>query len=122
MNDRATKSNFNERLARRGTMAFGSMWTFYAFVIYGSLGAVFVSQQETLLYWSNWIQLWSMPLLMVGSLVLGRAAEKRAQTTYDVASATLQQLTEIQVRLDRQEQQIARLTVPLKGIDPATPL
>lgn len=46
--DDLAKGTINERLARRGTMAFGSMWTFYAFVIYGALGAIFVSQQVTL--------------------------------------------------------------------------
>lgn len=109
-NDEPTKTNINERLARRGTKIFGSMWTFYAFVIYGVLGAIFVGQQARLLYWSNWIQLWSMPLLMVGGLVLERASEKRAQATYDLASEVSRQAEEIQAHLERQDQHIANLT------------
>ena len=111
--DDFTMGKINERLARRGTMLFGSMWTFYAFVIYGALGAIFVAQQVTLLYWSNWIQLWSLPLLMVGGLVLGKASDKRAQATYDDASAVLHEAQQIQAHLDHQDEQIIRLATDL---------
>ena len=107
------KGGLNERLALRGTMIFGSMWTFYAFVIYGALGAIFVAQQVTLLYWSNWIQLWSLPLLMVGGLVLGKASDKRAQATYEDASAVLHEAEQIQAHLDHQDEHIAQLTADL---------
>lgn len=112
--DDLAKGTINERLARRGTMAFGSMWTFYAFVIYGALGAIFVSQQVTLLYWSNWIQLWSLPLLMVGGLVLGKASDKRAQATYEDASAVLHEAEQIQAHLDHQDAQILKLAADLE--------
>ena len=111
--DDLTKGTLNEQLARRGTVIFGSMWTFYAFVVYGALGAIFVAQQATLLYWSNWIQLWSLPLLMVGGLVLGKATDKRAQETYEDASAVLHEAQEIQAHLDHQDEQIAKLTTDL---------
>jgi hypothetical protein len=87
--DGEAKVSINERLARRGNFILGSMWTFYAFVTYGALGAILVAQQATLLDWSNWIQLWSMPLLMVGGLVIGKASEKRAQQTHENAFAVL---------------------------------
>jgi hypothetical protein len=112
--DDLTKGTINERLARRGTVVFGSMWMFYAFVIYGALGAIFVAQQATLLYWSNWIQLWSLPLLMVGGLVLGKASDKRAQDTYDDASAVLHEALEIQAHLDHQDEQILKLAADLE--------
>jgi membrane protein implicated in regulation of membrane protease activity len=72
------------------------MWAFYLFVIYGALGAVFTSEQATLLYWSNWIQLWSLPLLMVGAVVLGRAADKRNQQAFDDTEAILHEIRAIQ--------------------------
>lgn len=112
--DDLTKGTINERLARRGTVVFGSMWMFYAFVIYGALGAIFVAQQATLLYWSNWIQLWSLPLLMVGGLVLGKASDKRAQDTYEDASAVLHEAQQIQAHLDHQDEQIAKLATDLE--------
>lgn len=95
--------NLNGRLAAWGTKVFGSMPTFYAFVIYGALGAVWVSAQATLLYWSNWIQLWSLPLLMVGALVVGRMAERRAQQTFLDAEAILDQAAQMQQHLAAQD-------------------
>lgn len=81
-------TRFNLAFARRATLLFGTMWAFYACVIYGALGAVFTAQQATLLYWSNWIQLWSLPLLMVGTYVLGRDAEQRQRETHDAVLET----------------------------------
>jgi len=77
------------RLAAWGTRKFGSMPAFYLFVVYGALGAVFVKYQATLLYWSNWIQLWSLPLLMVGGIVLGMAHDKMSQQQFDDTGALL---------------------------------
>jgi hypothetical protein len=77
---------FNEALAVKGTMLFGSMWTFYLFTAYGLLGAFpcFAGYKDALLYWSNWIQLWALPLLMVGGIVLNRATERRAEQDHEV--------------------------------------
>lgn len=80
---------FNEWLASKGTAAFNTMWMFYAFAIYGALGAVFPTKQGPLLYWSNWIQLVSLPLLGVGVWLTGRTAEKRAQETHDAVMEEL---------------------------------
>jgi len=111
--DSFAKESLNQRLARKGTILFGSMWTFYVFVIYGALGAFFVAQQVTLLYWSNWIQLWSLPLLMVGGIVLGKASDKRAEQTYEDASAVLHEAHQIQEHLDHQDQKINQLVKDL---------
>jgi hypothetical protein len=95
--------SLNERLARRGTLAFGTMWAFYLFVVYGALGAIFVSEQAALLYWSNWIQLWSLPLLMVGAVVLGQAADKRAQQTFDDVSMLMHDNEQLRTHLAAQD-------------------
>lgn len=95
--------SFNGKLAAWGTRVFGSMPMFYAFVIYGALGAIWVSAQATLLYWSNWAQLWSLPLIMVGGVVLGKMAEKRAQQTFLDAEAILDQATQMQKHLAAQD-------------------
>lgn len=79
----------NDRVARRATLIFGTMVCTYGFVIYGALGAIFSKEQATLLYWSNWIQLWSLPLLMVGQVVLGRTSERRNQQAFDDTEAIL---------------------------------
>jgi hypothetical protein len=85
-------SSFNERLAVWATKAFGSMWTTYAFFAYGFLPILFPSAMNTLLYWSNTVQLWSLPLLMVGTAVLGRAAVAQAAETHDAVIEELQLL------------------------------
>jgi hypothetical protein len=77
----------NEKLAARGTLMFGSMWAFYLFFVWGLLA--FVPQlaqwrQVILLISSAWIQLWALPLLMVGGIVLNRNAEKRAQEDHEM--------------------------------------
>lgn len=82
-------SAFNDQLAVRGTMAFNTMWMFYAFALYGALGAVFPNQQGPLLYWSNWIQLVSLPLIGVGLWLMGRRSEQRAQETHDAVMEEL---------------------------------
>ena len=81
-------TRFNLALARKLTIAFGTMWCFYAFAVYGALGAIFPKFQVPLLYWSNWVQMWSLPLLMVGAYVLGRDAEQRDLETHDSVKDT----------------------------------
>lgn len=118
--------HFNETIARHGTLIFGTMWAFYAFMVYGALGAVFPKYQVGLLYWSNWIQLWSLPLLMVGAVVLGKAADVRAQQTYDDAAAILAESLQIQEHLqaqdlviERQEALLLKLSESLQAQDAA---
>lgn len=75
----------NEIVAVWLTKAFGTMWICYAFMIYGLLPAlaIFRPHQETFLYWSNWIQLWSLPLILVGTNILGRSAEARSKLDHE---------------------------------------
>ena len=78
-------NQLNEMLAVWLTKAFGTMWICYAFMVYGLLPAfsLFHRHQETFLYWSNWVQLWSLPLILVGTNILGRDAEKRSKMDHD---------------------------------------
>lgn len=81
-----TKINqINEAIALWLTKAFGTMWICYAFMVYGLLPAfaIFHRHQESFLYWSNWVQLWSLPLILVGTNILGRDAEKRAKIDHE---------------------------------------
>lgn len=79
----------NEWVALKATLIFGTMWTTYVLFLYGFLPVIFPGQMNTFLYWSNTVQLWSLPLLMVGTNILGRNAEKRAQETHDVVMEEL---------------------------------
>jgi hypothetical protein len=82
----------NARIARRTTLIFGTMWMFYVFFIYGLLPLIpALSQyQATLMYWSTWVQLWALPLIMVGQQVISRETEVRDRETHDATMAELQ--------------------------------
>lgn len=78
-------------MAEKATLVFGTMWMFYAFFVYGLLPLIpfFAPFQSQIFYWSGWVQLWALPLLMVGQNVMGRSAELRAQETHDTVMAEL---------------------------------
>ena len=82
-------TRFNDLLAARATLVFGSMWLTYCFFMYGFVPVLWPAEMNTLLYWSNTVQLWSLPLLMVGQNVLGRSAEYRATETHDAVMEEL---------------------------------
>jgi len=61
-----------------------------------------------LLVSSAWIQLWALPLILVGSAVLNRASEHRAKTDHElirkefaIQNAELARLEKIDTSLDR---------------------
>src|SRR5579875_3085020 len=79
---------FNGWLAALITKGFGSMWAFYALVVWmfawmllASMGlSVFRFDRYPftfLLFLSNLVQLWALPVLAVGQQVLSRASDKR---------------------------------------------
>jgi hypothetical protein len=75
-------AQLNESVALVGTKVFSSMWTAYAFCLWGLLGMMpglpKAFTDIVLLVSSAWIQLWALPLLAVGAVVLNRASEARA--------------------------------------------
>ena len=74
----------NSVIAVRLTNSFGNMWSCYLFMILGLLPllAIFTPYQDKFLYWFNWIQMWSLPLILVGTNILGKNAEDRAQADH----------------------------------------
>ena len=85
-------TGFNARVAVRGTLVFGSMWMTYMFFIYGFAPLLFPDKMDKLLYWSNTVQLWSLPLLLVGTNLLGRTSEARLLETHDAVMSELQEI------------------------------
>lgn len=106
-------TRINETLAVWLTKAFGTMWVCYAFMVYGLLPAfaLFHDHQASFLYWSNWVQLWSLPLILVGTNILGRDAEERSKLDHEKLAKSYeeQQQTYEQVisMLKRQEDMMA---------------
>ena len=68
----------NETLAIWMTLCLGSMWTFYACVVIGLIPVVIPTTESSLLYWSNFIQLIFLPVIMVGQDILGQGAKRQA--------------------------------------------
>lgn len=85
-------SKLNEWVAVRTTLVFGTMWMTYLFFLYGFVPIMFPHEMNTFMYWGNTVQLWSLPLLMVGQNVMGRVSEKRAVETHDAVMAELADL------------------------------
>lgn len=101
-------SVINEWIARKSTLVFGTMWMFYAFFIYGLLPLIPVLKpyENAFFYWSGWVQLWALPLLMVGQIVLGRSAEERAQQDHETL---LSEFLELKSLHESHSQEIAQL-------------
>jgi hypothetical protein len=91
-------AQFNESVAIGGTKVFSSMWTCYAFCVWGLLGMVPGLPKGftdiVLLVSSAWIQLFALPLIAVGAVVLNRASEARATEDHAAILAELQEIRE----------------------------
>lgn len=111
----AEHPSFNMRLAAWGTQKFGSMGAFYLFAVYGALGAVFTAYQVTLLYWSNWVQLWSLPLLAVGSAVLGLAMNKMMKRQFDDVELLVHDNAEMTQHLAAQDEKILAILAQIEA-------
>jgi len=107
----------NEWIAINMTKIFGTMWTTYLFFLYGFAPILFPQYMVQLLYWSNTVQLWSLPLLMVGTNLLGRTTEERAQKDHEMITAEFQRINELlmllqeEIKLQREENQEMRAIV-----------
>jgi hypothetical protein len=112
--NRSRVKAFNEAFAVRATKIFGSMWTTYAFAAYGFLPVLVPAWMTALLYWSNTVQLWSLPLLLVGSAVLARGTqqlmERLIRETHD---AVMEELDLAREERDASKQLLATLTEEL---------
>jgi uncharacterized membrane protein len=97
---------FNGWLAALMTKGFGSMWAFYVLIIWmvgwmvlATVGfSIFRYDKYPftfLLFLSNLVQLWALPVLAVGQQVLSRASDKQALQTYQDAEAVLHLTDEI---------------------------
>lgn len=71
-------SRLNDLLAIHLTLALGTMFCTYAFVVLCVLPLAFPRQQDNILYVSNCCQLAFLPILLTGQNLIGRKAEERA--------------------------------------------
>lgn len=71
-------SRINDVLAMRITLLVGSIWAFYAFVIFGLTPLLWPGYEQEILYWSNFLQLIFLPVITVGTAIMSRDSERRA--------------------------------------------
>jgi hypothetical protein len=76
-------SRINEVLATRITILVGTMWAFYAFVIFGLTPLVWPAYETQILYWSNFLQLVFLPVITVGTAIMSRRSEARAASDHE---------------------------------------
>lgn len=99
-------TGFNGRLAVFITKKFGTMGAFYILVVWMfgwmilATAGFWLFRQDPypftfLLFLSNLVQLFVLPILAVGQQVLSRASDKQAQQTYKDAEAILKLQDEI---------------------------
>ena len=94
------KLGINGRLAVIITHTFGSMWAFYLLVLWmfgwmflATIGFGFFKHDPYpftfLLFLSNLVQLFALPILAVGQQVLSRSSDKQAEQTFKDAEIIL---------------------------------
>jgi len=100
-------SKINTLLATRITMVVGSIWAFYAFVIFGLTPVFWPSYETEILYWSNFLQLIFLPAITVGTVILNRDSETRAMQDHDTIRREFGLLKETHGMLNKSLQEIA---------------
>jgi hypothetical protein len=105
------------------TTVVGSMWAAYLFALLTlvSLPAAIQSHDKIIIVaWiaQTFLQLVLLPVIIVGQNVQARAADKRAQQTYDDAEAILHECMQLQAHLQAQDSAIDDM---LRRVEPVTP-
>jgi hypothetical protein len=114
-------NRFNTRVALLVTRAVGSMWCAYAFALFDliSLPDAIRGGTAAVVSWvaQTFLQLVLLSVIMVGQNVQAAAADKRAEATYDDASAALHELAHVQGHLAAQDMVLTKIAQKL-GLDP----
>ncbi len=100
-------SRVNTVLATRITMLVGSIWAFYAFVIFGLTPVFWPNYETQILYWSNFLQLVFLPAITVGTAIMNRDSEARATEDHQTIRREFDLLQEAHGMLDKSLQEIA---------------
>ncbi len=114
-------NRFNTKVAIVITQVVGSMWCAYAFALFDliSLPDAIRGGASTIVSWvaQTFLQLVLLSIIMVGQNVQAAAADKRAEATFDDASATLHEVAHVQGHLAAQDEVLTRVAAKI-GLDP----
>lgn len=100
-------AKINDILAMRITMVVGSIWAFYAFVIFGLTPVLWPEYETQILYWSNFLQLVFLPVITVGTAIMNRDSERRAKKDHHRIKQEFSLLREADTMLHTTLQEIA---------------
>lgn len=117
-----TVSGFNGKIALTLTKVVGSMWCAYAFAVLALVALPSALASGSILPLVQWIsqtfiQLVMLSVIMVGQNILGKAADQRAEMTYQDADATLHQAEQIQQHLLAQDTAINQLLTKIAALE-----
>jgi len=104
---------FNGRFALLLTTVVGTMWCAYAFAVLAliALPSALGGGLLPLVQWvsQTFIQLVMLSVIMVGQNILSRAADRRADMTYQDAEAIFHEAQQIQAHLEVQDRALNTL-------------
>jgi hypothetical protein len=111
-------ARFNSRFGLLITLAVGSMWAAYLFTLLAliSLPAAVKSHNAIIIVaWiaQTFLQLVLLPIIIVGQNVQAKAADKRAEATYEDADAVLHTALQIQAHLAAQDVEIEMIVAAM---------
>jgi hypothetical protein len=108
---------FNARFGLWITIVVGTMWCAYLFTGIALVALPDAVKQGTyfIVVWlsSSFLQLVLLPIIIVGQNIQAKAADKRAEETYQDAEAVLQEATQIQAHLAAQDTAIGAILTRL---------
>ena len=122
---------FNGRLAVFATEKFGSMAAFYVLVVWmfgwmllASIGVAGFRNDpypfNFLLFLSNLVQLFALPILAVGQQVLSRASNKQAELTFRDAEAILKLQDEVRHLIEVNNEMTTEIHRAIQAVKPST--
>jgi len=122
---------FNGRLAVFATEKFGSMAAFYVLVVWmfgwmllASIGFTGFRNDpypfDFLLFLSNLVQLFALPILAVGQQVLSRASDKQAELTFRDAEAILKLQDEVRHLIEVNNEMTREIHLAIQAAKPST--
>ncbi len=109
---------FNAKVGLRVTVIVGTMWAAYVFAAIAFISLPDnVQSTQLLILWisSSFLQLVLLPVIIVGQNIQARAADDRAQATYNDAAAVLEEAKQIQAHLLAQDDVIAKILAGVTG-------
>jgi hypothetical protein len=115
---------FNARVGLAITLVVGTMWAAYIFAAIALISLPDnVDSTQDLILWisSSFLQLVLLPVIIVGQNIQARAADKRAEDTYNDADAVLHEVTHIQKHLLAQDEQILAILAHVQTLAASIP-